>query len=155
MSVGLLKRVSDDLVEAMKARREMELSAIRMLKAEFQRARAEAGRSSDLSDDECVAVVQRLIKQRKEAAEQFAAAGAKDRAEAETNEAVFLERYLPRQLSEEELTRIVESAAAGVKAVGPRDMGRVMGAVMNEVKGRADGKRVKAAVQEYFESLVS
>ena len=81
--------------------------------------------------------------------------GAKDRAEAETNEAVFLERYLPRQLSEEELTRIVESAAAGVKAVGPRDMGRVMGAVMNEVKGRADGKRVKAAVQEYLESLVS
>ena len=63
MSVGLLKRVSDDLVEAMKARREMELSTIRMLKAEFQRTRAEPGRSSDLSDDECIAVVQRLISQ--------------------------------------------------------------------------------------------
>ena len=155
MSVGLQKRISDDLVEAMKARRQMALSAIRMLKAELQRAQAEVGRSVELNDDDCVAVVRRLIKQRREAAEQFAAGGARDRADAEMNEAAFLERYLPRQLSEDELLRLVESVATGVKAAGPRDMGRVMSAVMNEVKGQADGKRVKSVVQKYLESLAS
>lgn len=152
--IDLEKRISDDLVAAMKAKKGMELSALRMLKAEFQRAKTEKGHSGDLSKDEVIALIQRLVKQRRDAADQFVAVGVDDRAAQELNEAIFLEIYLPEQLSDEELERIVEEAAALAKAAGPKDMGRVMGKAMISVKGQADGKRVKAKVQEYLQALV-
>jgi len=151
--IDLEKRISADLLAAMKEKKKMELSSLRMLKAEFQRARTEKGHAGELSEDEVISLVQRLVKQRREAADQYTAVGAGDRAARELKEALFLETYLPEQLSDEELGQIVEEAGAFAKAAGPKDMGRVMGRVMTAVKGRADGKRVKARVQEYLQSL--
>ncbi len=152
--IDLENRISADLLAAMKEKKKMELSSLRMLKAEFQRARTEKGHAGELSEDEVISLVQRLVKQRREAADQYTAVGAGDRAARELKEALFLETYLPEQLSDEELGQIVEEAGAFAKAAGPKDMGRVMGRVMTAVKGRADGKRVKARVQEYLQSLV-
>lgn len=67
---------------------------------------------------------------------------------------MFLETYLPEQLSDKELDEMIERAAAAVKATGPKDMGRVMGRLMGEIRGRAEGKRVKSRVQSYLQSLV-
>lgn len=152
--IELEKRLSDDLVAAMKSKKEMELSSLRMLKAELQRTKAEKGRSVELTEDDIVALIQRLVKQRREAADQYAELGAGDRAAEELREALFLGTYLPEQLSDEELERIVEEAGAFVKAAGPKDMGKVMGKVMAEVKSRADGKRVRSMVHDYLQSLV-
>lgn len=152
--IELEKRLSDDLVAAMKSRKEMELSSLRMLKAELQRAKAEKGRSVELTEEDVVALIQRLVKQRREAADQYTAVGAGDRAAEELQEALFLETYLPEQLSDEELEHIVEEAGAFVKAAGPKDMGKVMGKVMATVKGRADGKRVRSKVHDYLQSLI-
>ena len=104
---ALTERVSADLKTAMKEHRELELSVFRMLKAELQKFQADKGVSYEITDDDVVTLVGRLVKQRKEAAEQFAAAGAKDRADSELAEVKVLEAYLPAQLSAEEVERIV------------------------------------------------
>jgi uncharacterized protein YqeY len=147
------KRISDDLLAAMKEKRELELSVLRMLKAELQRTKTEKGRSGDVSEDEITSLVQRLIKQRREAAEQYEAVGASERAEGELREAAFLETYLPEQLGDDELEAIVRETGALAGAAGPGDMGRVMGMVMAKVKGRADGKKVREKVAVWLESL--
>ena len=152
--IDLEKRISADLLAAMKEKKKMELSSLRMLKAEVQRAKAEKGRSVELTEDDIVALIQRLVKQRREAADQYTLVGAGDRAAEELREALFLETYLPEQLSDEELEHIVEEAGAFVKAAGPKDMGKVMGKVMAAVKGRADGKRVRSKVHDYLQTLV-
>ena len=152
--IELEKRLSDDLVTAMKSQKKMELSSLRMLKAELQRAKAEKGRSVELAEDDVIALIQRLVKQRREAADQYTAVGAGDRAAEETDEAVFLETYLPKQLSDNELEKIVGESGAFMNAVGPKDIGQLMGKVMTAVKGRADGKRVRSKVHDYLQSLV-
>ncbi len=147
------KRISDDLLAAMKGKKELELGTLRMLKAELQRAKTEKGRSGELSGDAVVAVIQRLVKQRREAAGQYEAVGAADRAEAELREAAFLETYLPEQLGDEELTGIIREAGILAGASGPKDAGKVIGMVMAKVKGRADGKTVREKVTTWLESL--
>ncbi|MBQ8090580.1 MAG: GatB/YqeY domain-containing protein, partial [Pyramidobacter sp.] len=102
---ALTERVSADLKTAMKEHRELELSVFRMLKAELQKFQADKGVSYEITDDDVITLVGRLVKQRKEAAEQFAAAGAKDRADSELAEVKVLEAYLPAQLSAEEVER--------------------------------------------------
>lgn len=147
------KRISDDLLAAMKGKKELELGTLRMLKAELQRAKTEKGRSGELSGDAVVAVIHRLVKQRREAAGQYEAVGAADRAEGELREAAFLETYLPEQLGDEELAGIIREAGALAGASGPKDAGKVIGMVMAKVKGRADGKKVREKVTAWLESL--
>ena len=151
--MGLVATVSADLLAAMKAREELKLSALRLLKAEFQKAQADKGRASALTDEEAVALVRRLVKQRKEAAEQYEAAGVPERAREELNEAAVLEGYLPAQLGDDELGSIVKESAEKIGAISPRDMGKLMGALMPLVAGRADGKRVKEKAAEYLASF--
>src|SRR3954451_6996426 len=99
-----------------------------------------------------IAVLRRERKRRLEAAEAYRDGGSADRAEAEESEAREIERYLPAEMSDEELTRLVDEAFSESGAEGPSDMGKVMGAVMPKVDGRADGKRVSAAVRERLSS---
>jgi uncharacterized protein len=100
-----------------------------------------------LSDDEVVKVLQREAKKRREAAEAFSDAGRTEQAEAERAEGVVLDEYLPKQLDDEELTRIVAEAIAETGAEGPRAMGQVMKVVTPKVAGRADGRRVSGEVK--------
>ncbi|MDR1048504.1 MAG: GatB/YqeY domain-containing protein [Synergistaceae bacterium] len=151
--MGLVTRVAADLVAAMKARDERTLSVLRMLKAEFQKAQADKGRSVDLTEEEATALVRRLVKQRREAAEQYEAGGASARAKEELDEIVVLDAYLPVQLDDDALDTLVREAAAKANAASPRDMGRLMSALMPLVAGRADGKRVKEKAEAYLAGL--
>lgn len=135
----------------MKEHRELELSVFRMLKAELQKFQADKGVSYELSDDDVISLVGRLVKQRREAAEQYKAAGAGDRAESELAEIEVLAAYLPAQLSAEEVEVLVREAAVEVGAATPKDMGRVMKAVMPKLKGQADGTLVKDVVMRVLQ----
>ncbi|MDR1377670.1 MAG: GatB/YqeY domain-containing protein [Synergistaceae bacterium] len=148
--MGLVATVAADLMAAMKSRDELTLSVLRMLKAEFQKAQANKGKASELTEEETLGLVRRLVKQRKEAAEQYEAGGAPQRAQEELSEITVLERYLPAQLEEDELDALVKLAAEQAGAVSPKDMGKLMGTLMSMVAGRADGKRVKEKATAYL-----
>jgi len=149
--VDLEKRIQEDLVISMKSRDEMRLGTLRMLKAALQLVQVEKGKDKELAEEEILAVVQRLIKQRREASEQYRAHGVADRADRELDEARILEGYMPEQLGDEELASMALEAAIQAGAKSPRDMGRVMGILMSKVKGKAEGGRVRAAVTQILE----
>jgi len=144
--VDLGKRIQEDLVLSMKNREELRLGTLRMLKAAIQLAQVEKGKSKELTEEEILAVVQRLIKQRREASEQYLAHGVKDRSDSELEEARILEGYMPEQLTDAELEGMAREAVSAVNAAGPRDMGKVMGLLMPKVKGKAEGGRVRETV---------
>lgn len=149
----LAVRVQSDLVAAMKNKDELTLSVLRMLKSSIQLMQVEKGKDKELTDEDVLVLVRRLIKQRVEAAEMYKSGGADDRAERELAEAKVLEAYQPAQMSDEEIAQLVAKIVGEAGAKGPKDMGKVMGKVMAAVKGRADGSRVKAAVQQHLASL--
>jgi uncharacterized protein len=125
----------------MKAREKERVHALRLIVSELQKAEKEQG------GDE-VQVLQRERKRRLEAAEAYRDGGRPDQAESEEREAEIIASYMPQQLSDEELGAIVGDAVAETGASSPQEMGKVMALVMPKVKGRADGKRVSAAVRE-------
>lgn len=137
----VLEQVQDDVKTAMKARDRERAGALRMIVDVLQK-------DAKLGDGDEVAVLQRERKKRIEAAEAYEKAGRADQAAAERFEAELIEGYLPQQLSDEELAEIVAAAVEETGASEQRQMGQVMSAVMPKVGGRADGKRVSAAVRE-------
>jgi hypothetical protein len=150
---GLEKKIQSDLVSAMKEKNSMRMSVLRMVKAEMQRVKADQGRDHVLTDEEIVSVVQRLVKQRREAADQYVSGGAEERAAAELKEITVLEEYLPRQLSSDELMKIIREVAEEIRPFGPADMGKMMGKVMPKVKGHAEGNRVRKEVGRFLKDL--
>jgi uncharacterized protein len=139
--MSVLEQVQDDVKAAMKARDRERAGALRLIVDVLQQD-AKLGKGDE------VAVLQRERKKRVEAAEAYEGAGRSDQAAAERFEAELIENYLPQQLSDEELAQLVEAAIAETGASEQRQMGQVMSAVMPRVGGRADGKRVSAAVRE-------
>jgi uncharacterized protein YqeY len=133
--------VQSDVTASLKAGDRERVSALRLIVNELQKA------AKDGNADE-VAVLQRERKRRLEAAEAYREAAREDLADAEEREALIIEAYMPAQMSDEELRAIVGDAVAESGASSPKEMGKVMSAVMPQVKGRADGKRVSAIVQE-------
>jgi uncharacterized protein len=139
--MSLLNQVQDDVKTAMKAGERERVHALRMIADALQKAEKENG-------GEAVEVLQRERKRRLEAAEAYRDGGRADAAEAEEREAEIISSYMPEQLSDEELNAIVGDAVAESGASSPQELGKVMALVMPSVKGRADGKRVSAAVKE-------
>ena len=137
----MLNQVQDDVKSAMKAGERERVHALRMIADALQKAEKDNG-------GEPVEVLQRERKRRLEAAEAYRDGGRAEAAEAEEREAVIISSYLPEQVSDEELHAIVGDAVAESGATSPQEMGKVMALVMPQVKGRADGKRVSAAVKE-------
>ena len=148
--MSLTQTVAKDLMSAMKEKSEPKLSTLRMLKSELQKLQADKGKNAEISDDDVYTVIRRLIKQRKDAAEQYSAAGAKDRAESELSEIKILEPYLPKQLSDEEIDAMISESAKEINASSPKDMGKLMKAVMQKAKGLADGSKVKDRVNLFL-----
>lgn len=146
----LAQDIAHDLTQAMKAREEPRLSTLRMLKAELQKLQADKGKGVEITDDDVHTVIRRLIKQRKDAAEQYKAGGANDRAENELAEITILEPYLPKQMDDSQLDAIISEAAKEIGASSPKDMGKLMKAVMAKAKGQADGGRVKGRVTAFL-----
>jgi uncharacterized protein YqeY len=139
--VAILEQIQADTREAMKAGERERVSALRMVADALQKDRKDGG------DDE-IAVLRRERKRRLEAADAYREGGSDERAASEEAEAREIERYLPAEMSDDELAAAVDAAIAEAGASGPADMGKVMGAVMPKVGGRADGKRVNAMVRE-------
>ena len=146
----LVQDITHDLTQAMKAREEPRLSTLRMLKAELQKLQADKGRGAEITDEDVYTVIRRLIKQRKDAAEQYSAGGASERAEEELSEVKILEPYLPKQLGDDELDAMISEAAKEINASSPKDMGKLMKAVMAKAKGQADGSKVKERVTAFL-----
>ena len=146
----LTQDIAHDLTQAMKLREEPRLSTLRMLKAELQKLQADKGKGVEITDDDVHTVIRRLIKQRKDAAEQYKAGGANDRAESELAEISILEPYLPKQLGDDEIDAIISEAAKEINASSPKDMGKLMKAVMSKAKGQADGSKVKERVTAFL-----
>lgn len=149
----LENRLQDDIVAAMKDRDSLKLAVLRMLKSAVQLAHIEKRCEGSFTEEDFFAIVRRLIKQRREAADMYASNGASDRAESELKEIKVLEAYQPKQMSDEELARIVEEAALQLAITDPKDMGKLMGKVIASVKGQAEGNRVKIQVQAYMSSI--
>jgi uncharacterized protein len=139
--VSLLNQVQDDVKAAMKAGERERVHALRMVADALQKAEKDNG-------GDPVEVLQRERKRRLEAAEAYRDGGRSEAADAEEREADLIASYLPEQLSDDELNAIVGDAVAESGASSPQEMGKVMAVVMPMVKGRADGKRVSAAVKE-------
>src|SRR5438105_2435126 len=147
----LHERIDQDLKDAARAQDKLRLGALRLLKSAVKYREIETGAALD--DAAIVSVVLTLVKQRRDSAEQYSAAGRPELAAHENAEIALLEGYLPRQLSDDELNGMVQVAIAATGAKGPREMGAVMKAVQPEVAGRAEGKRVSLAVKAALAAL--
>jgi len=144
--VDLQQRLLDDLKDAMRSGDQRRKLAIRAVRAAITNAEIERRRS--LTEDEILALIAKEVKQRRESIVQFRKGGREDLVAQEQAEIEALEKYLPRQLSPEEIRAEAQRVIAEVGATGPRDMGRVMGKLMPAMRGRADGRQVSQIVRE-------
>lgn len=149
---SLLKREIDrDLKEALKRRDSLRLNVLRMLKSDIRYKEIE--RRSELSDDEVISVLSSSIKKRKDSIQQFEKGEREDLASREKAELAVISKYLPEQLTEEELSDIISQAIEEVNANGPSSLGMVMKDVMPKIKGRADGKKVNQMVSSQLQKM--
>lgn len=142
----LLTTINEDVKTAMKARDKEKLSVLRMLKSALQNEQIKKG--TELNEEEELSVLSREMKQRRDSLTEFKNADRQDLVEKLENEIIIVESYLPKQLTEEELQSIVQEVIASVNATSTSDFGKVMGAIMPKVKGKADGNTVNRIVKE-------
>jgi len=144
--VSLRQDIHKDIAVAMKSGDKERLSTVRMLMSAIKYKEVDAHR--ELTDEETIAVISSLVKQRQDSIEQFTKGNRLDLVEKESKELEVLRTYLPPQLSEAEVRDIIKKAVAETGATGQKDMGKLMKVVMPQVKGKADGKMVNDIVKE-------
>ena len=147
----LLKRIKDDVKDAMRNKDNFRRDTLRTLTAAVKQQEVDSRQEAD--DAMIENLIQKLVKQRDEAASQYKDAGREDLYEQETNEASILKEYLPKQMDDAELEAAVKDLVASVGAEGPKDMGKVMGAAKNAIGTKADGRRVSECVKAVLNSL--
>ena len=143
--MSLAERIQADLTAAMKAREELRLSTLRMVRSAMQYAQVE--KRAELSDDDVLGVLSRQAKQRRESAEEFRKGNRPELAAKEEAEAAIIAEYLPQQLTESELRALVSEAIAATGAASAKDLGKVMGWLSPKTKGRADGRQLSNLVR--------
>lgn len=156
----LKQQLQEELKQSMLAKEELKTSVLRMLLSalnyyEIQKAvpvGRQGGAGYEASEEDVLAVLQKEIKQRRDSIEQFQAAGRQELVDKETKELEILQTYLPEQMGEEEIKKLVQEAVAQTGASSMQDMGKVMGALMPKVKGKADGGMVSKIVRERLQS---
>lgn len=144
--MSLKDQITDDMKAAMRAKESERLATIRLLIAEIKRK--EVDERIELTDAQVLAVVEKMIKQRKDSITQFENGGRKDLADKEKSELAVLSAYMPAGLSDEEVAAEVAAAVAASGAAGPQDMGKVMGILKPKLAGRADMTAVSAQVKK-------
>ena len=144
--MSLLDTINQDLKTAMKSGDEVGKRTLRGLKAAITRAEKDNS-NQPLSDDQILAVLQKQAKQRRDSIEAYQQAGRTDLVEEEQAELAVIERYLPQQMSEDEIRAAARAVIDEVGAAGPRDMGKVMGKLMPQLRGKADGRLVNQVVR--------
>lgn len=138
--MNLFDKVSGDIKTAMLARDKVRLEALRGIKKEFLEAKTAKGGDGELSDDAALKILAKMVKQRKESASIYTEQNREDLAGEELAQAAIIEEYLPKQLSEEELTAALKEIIARVGATSAKEMGKVMGTATKELAGKAEGK---------------
>jgi uncharacterized protein YqeY len=146
--MSIKESLRSDLTEAIRGRDEITSGTIRMVLTAITNEEVAGKEARVLSDDEVITVLSREAKKRREAAEAFESAGRSDRAALEKAEGEVIGRYLPAQLSVDEIKKMIADAMASTGAAGPGDMGKVMGAVKTLIAGKADGSIVSNLVKE-------
>lgn len=141
-----LTSLGREMQDAMKAGDKVRLATLKLLISSIKNA--EVAKRGELGDDERLDVVAREYKKRQEAAQEYRKAGREDRASTEESEAEILKEWMPEQLSEEEVERLIDEAVTETGAASPAEMGKVMGVLMPKLKGRADGKMVSDLVRK-------
>ena len=147
--MSLKDRISEEIKIAMKAKDKIRLETVRSIKKvllEKEVSLRPQGQES-LTEDQEIEVLAQLAKQRRDSIEQYRQAGGNDLAETEAQELAIIEEYLPGQLSDEEVGAVVDEIIASVGATSVKDMGKVMGQVMQQLKGRAQGQKIQAMVK--------
>ena len=146
--MSLEQQIQEAIKEAMKAKDAVALSANRAIKGEILLFKTAEGGAKEVTDGDILKMIQKLVKQRKEAAEQFVAGGRQDLADNELAEAAELEKYLPKQLSPDEVKAKIQEIIAQVGASSIRDMGKVMGVANKALAGLSDGRTISGIVKE-------
>ncbi|QGY41156.1 GatB/YqeY domain-containing protein [Pseudodesulfovibrio cashew] len=144
--MSLLKQIDKDYIEAYKAKATVKVAVLRHLKTAIKNRMVEE-KADSLSDDVVLELIAKQAKQRKDALEQYGKAGRDDLAKVEADELAELEQYMPKQLSDEELSAAIDKAIADLGASGMADMGKVMGVVLAAYKGQVDGKKASGMVK--------
>lgn len=144
--MSLEKEIMTSMKEAMKAKDQTALAALRAVKSEILIAKT-SGDSDELTEEDEIKLVQRLVKQRKDSARIFVEQNREDLSEPELAQAAVLEKFLPEQMSEEEISKVVADIIAKTGAAGMKDMGKVMGMANKELAGKADGRTISTVVK--------
>ncbi|WP_394975177.1 GatB/YqeY domain-containing protein [uncultured Croceitalea sp.] len=145
--MSLQEKVMTEMKAAMKAKNTVALESLRAIKSAILLAQTDKGAGGTLSEEDEVKLVQKLVKQRKDSATIFAEQGRADLAEPELAQVAIIEKFLPEQLTEEEIEKVVVQTIDDIGASGMKDMGKVMGIVSKELAGQADGKTISTMVK--------
>ena len=144
--MSLLTTMNEDIKTAMKAKDKTTLSVLRMIKSSLQNEQIKKG--TELSEEDELAVLSREMKQRRDSLTEFKKANRQDLVDSLENEIAIVADYMPKQLTEEELQSVVQEVIASVNATSAKDFGKVMGAIMPKVKGKADGNDINRIVKQ-------
>lgn len=151
--MNLFDQVSEDIKKAMLARDTVALEALRGIKKEFLEAKTAKGSDGTLPDDKAMAILAKMIKQRKESADIYTQQNRPELAAEENAQAEIIARYMPKALTDQELTDVLRDIIARVGATSPKEMGKVMGVASKELAGRADGRVISARVRELLAAM--
>lgn len=144
--------ISNDIKEAMKAKDKVALDTLRNIKKVLLEAKTAPGAGDTVSDETAIKLIQKLVKQGKESAELYSSQNRPELADEELAQVAVMEKYLPKQMSEEEVTAILKGIIAQSGASGPKDMGKVMGLATKELAGKAEGKVISSIVKQLLNS---
>ncbi|WP_026808447.1 GatB/YqeY domain-containing protein [Arenibacter latericius] len=148
----LQQRLMEEMKAAMRAKDTVALESLRAIKSALLLAQTETGSGTELSEEEEIKLIQRLVKQRKDSAVIYTEQGREDLAEPELAQAAVIEKFLPEQLSEEDIEMVVAQIIDAEGATGMKDMGKVMGLASKEMAGKADGKTISNIVKKKLSS---
>lgn len=148
MSMNLFDTISEDIKKAMLAREKVRLEALRGVKKEFLEAKTAKGANGELSDEAAVKIMVKMVKQRKESAKIYEENSRPELAANELAEAAVIEGYLPKQLTDEQLTEAVKAIIASTGATSMKEMGKVMGIASKQLAGKAEGKAISDKVKQ-------
>jgi uncharacterized protein YqeY len=151
--MNLFDTISEDIKKAMLAKDKVQLDALRGVKKEFLEAKTAKGGNGELTDEQAIKILQKMVKQRKDAAEMYINAGRSELAEKEMAETRVIESYLPAQMSDEELTANIQTIIQQLDAKGPQDMGKVMGAANKALSGKAEGRIIAQKVKDLLNQM--
>lgn len=145
--MGLQQQVMEQMKAAMKSKDKVALESLRAIKSALLLAQTETGSSEEMSEDDEVKLVQKLVKQRKDSAAIFIQQGRQDLADPELAQVAVIEQFLPEQLSEDEIEKVVVQIIEATGASSMKDMGKVMGMASKQLAGQADGKTISTIVK--------